>query len=95
MTVPTETDVFEHSEMKEAVKSVSVETYHSIAKTFFGTHILTRRRKEVGRHKKRHPQSAALSVTTAITEPFCCITESAGALLPWGGLRGTKEKEPD
>jgi len=84
--------------MKEAVKSVSVETYYSIVKIFFGTHTLTCRRKEAG--TTRHPRSRALpsptlSLTKEITAPFCCNPESAGALLPWGGLRGTQEKEPD
>lgn len=48
--------------------------------------------KKRGRHKRLN---GALLHHYSNFVPFCCITESAGALLPWGGLRGTKEKEPD
>lgn len=50
---------------------------------------------EEERLAQQETSSERYSVTTAITEPFCHMAESAGALLPWGGLRGTKEKEPD
>lgn len=62
-----------------------------ISKIFFA-HISQRAEDE--RLAQQETSSERCSVTTAITEPFCHTAESAGALLPWGGLRGMKEKEP-
>lgn len=77
--------------MKEAVKSVSVETYHSIAKIFFGTHIPTRRRKEVG--TRRDIRRALLSPSLQqLQSPFVALLSQQVLCFPGEASEAQKRK---
>lgn len=79
--------------MKEAVKSVSVETYYRIAKIFLGTHILTCRREEAGTTRDiQGAEHYSLPSLQQLQSPFVAILSQQELCFPGVASEARKRK---